>query len=810
MGLGCRRLVSALVLLLASPAYATEEASVNLRSEDTIWVVHPIDSGYGARSSIALALHDIKLDWYKVMGAPPAVVVTEKVGFEAIPPAFQGTALFFGRSAALAFLPPASRHPEAHCISLKQANSDNITLIGMVGHLDQARGQVFAAYSFSERILHVQPLWFWIDREPNYLGNISLRTSQVVYDYGEPKFHWRGIFTNDEDLLGGFRPDPLGQSVFSAETWNRVCEALLRLKGNLLIPGTVAFPDESSYEVARRRGVAVTQQHFTLLGSNTWRWPVGIPYSFDQNPKVQEFVWKGCVDAYEGREAVWTIGYRGLNDYPFWKDEPSFNTTAKRCELISAAMAKQADIVRRTPGRAHDPCVTYLWSEMLDLFLSGDLKIPENTTTVFADEGGSGTFDPRIYDNLGPGNGAYYHVQMESPGKMAQLTEMVPPAVFFQEMEKFVRKQATSYFMLNLSDLKPCAFLVDTILRYLWNPDEAIEAGPAMAEANAISSWCQRVFGGTYAIKASAVVTAYFNVDYIKGESTGRRYGDEHLSGLVRKLLSGAESPQDVLQFVARPLVQLRELFAQSTALFQEMLEQDVEAAQRFESSFLLYVAVHYHGCVAAEKTAMGLSTEDALHFEDALSAIAAVQLALRKSEQLKWRGLYASDHLVDFSNVACLLRQHMRLTGKGGDPIPQCNMPDGQPWHSGTGAWSEQFVYANISTNYPYLNPPRSDTNNMNWMVRVSCAEGATNCKNTPIGGRFNGTVYVQMYIVANDQKENDSIRYTLDGTTPTSESALYKGPLKISSTVQISAKAFGAGPNRLVTRPKFVREDE
>ena len=109
---------------------------------------------------------------------------------------------------------------------------------------------------------------------------------------------------------------PLGQSVFSAETWNRICEALLRLKGNLLIPGTVAFPDESAYEVARRRGVAVSMQHFTLLGVNTWRWPPGVPYSFDKNPAIQEFVWNACVEAYTGREAVWTIGYRGLNDYP--------------------------------------------------------------------------------------------------------------------------------------------------------------------------------------------------------------------------------------------------------------------------------------------------------------------------------------------------------------------------------------------------------------------------------------------------------------------------------------------------------------
>ena len=68
-------------------------------------------------------------------------------------------------------------------------------------------------------------------------------------------------------------------------------------------------------------------------------------------------------------------------------------------------MAQQASIVRSTAGRENDEMVTYLWSEMLDLYLSGDLVIPQSTSTVFADAGGSGKFDPRIYDKLKPGDG---------------------------------------------------------------------------------------------------------------------------------------------------------------------------------------------------------------------------------------------------------------------------------------------------------------------------------------------------------------------------------------------------------------------
>ena len=145
-------------------------------------------------------------------------------------------------------------------------------------------------YGVSERLLGVEPLWWWTDTQPTYRGWLSFDRDQIAYSSGEPAFRDRGVFPNDEDLLGGFTPDPLGQSTFSTDTWDKLLEATLRLRGNLIIPGTVAFPDEASYRVAQRRGVQVSQQHFTLLGTNTWRWPQGIPYSFDRNPEVQRLV----------------------------------------------------------------------------------------------------------------------------------------------------------------------------------------------------------------------------------------------------------------------------------------------------------------------------------------------------------------------------------------------------------------------------------------------------------------------------------------------------------------------------------------
>ncbi len=50
---------------------------------------------------------------------------------------------------------------------------------------------------------------------------------------------------------------------------------------------------------------------------------------------------------------------------------------------------------------------------MVELYLSGDLVIPNGTIHLFAD-GGNGVIDPSLYPLVRPGDGVYFHVAMES------------------------------------------------------------------------------------------------------------------------------------------------------------------------------------------------------------------------------------------------------------------------------------------------------------------------------------------------------------------------------------------------------------
>ena len=779
------------IILIWNPSTALE-----LDPKNTLIVLDPSDSGYRARDHIRLAFVDFVQDWYKVFGFRPPVSLTTEPAL----PSFFGTKLYLGK-AATDIVNAADSSDEAHAIVVREADN-SIFLTG-----NGNRGEVYALYSFCEEILNVNPTYFFTNAEPVYLSDVKSITVETI-QFAAPAFKWRGIFPNDEDLLGNFSPDPMKQSMFSMSMWNRILEVLLRLKGNLVITGTVSFPDEAHYDLVKMRGVAVTEQHFTLLGVNTWRWPEGIPYSFNLNPEVQNHVWNSMLDTYSGRESVWTIGYRGLNDYPFWVDEPTFNTTESQCKLINAAMQQQADIVRNTPGRENDKFVTYMWAEMLDLYLTGGLVLPDDTILVFADAGGSGEFDPSVFDMIGPGDGVYYHIQMEFPGWMSQLTEMVPPSVFYDQVSKIVEKGATEYFMLNLSDLKPAAFTFDLVMRFLWDPSEAIERGGEGNQAIAVKRWVEsNIRDEAFVDDVSKVIKDYFEIDYIKAAGDKDRWGDEHLPKVLRQLAVGTTTPEDAQAFIKVPIKQLQTLHDKASDIYARMDEVDSVAKVYFRSSWLLHVSIHHYLLQAIDAA----SKND---FDAAIGYVDQVQESMKLAEKdTQWSGLYGADRLLDLYNMRCLL-QH------GGVDIYNkehllCNLPNGNAFNTGTGKWSDWYDYAATSDNYPYLNKP-ADEDSLDYVVRVKCSEeGGENggCTNTPVGGSFNGTsARVTMALGINaEQQGNFLIRFTVDGSDVDGESTIFDGrDIVITETTQINALVIFEGGSKfptITTRPLFTK---
>jgi hypothetical protein len=87
-------------------------------------------------------------------------------------------------------------------------------------------------------------------------------------------------------------------------------------------------------------------------------------------------------------------------------------------------------------------------------------------------------------------SGLYYHAAWDST-YTNQLSEMVGPALFYDQIRKFSQAaKATSVFVLNVSDLLPVLMAAELILKYIWNPNSIDQFGTvADAEAFAVTDW---------------------------------------------------------------------------------------------------------------------------------------------------------------------------------------------------------------------------------------------------------------------------------------------------------------------------------
>ena len=65
------------------------------------------------------------------------------------------------------------------------------------------RGTIYAIYEFSQKVLGVDPMYLWTDKQPAKRASITL-PADFARTYPSPVFKYRGFFPNDEDLLTGW------------------------------------------------------------------------------------------------------------------------------------------------------------------------------------------------------------------------------------------------------------------------------------------------------------------------------------------------------------------------------------------------------------------------------------------------------------------------------------------------------------------------------------------------------------------------------------------------------------------------------
>jgi hypothetical protein len=242
-----------------------------------------------------------------------------------------------------------------------------------------------------------------------------------VWNGSPARFRWRGLFINDEDLLGRWRA-PAGERflawpgredpklpgyhrallgyygpIIAPETMDLIYETVLRLGGNLIVPASftdILEPAEAkAVRRAVERGLWVSQHHVEPLGVSFFAYETfwakqGVAATFSYPSQRERFrcAWEAHARRWReiaGDRVIWQLGLRGKGDRAVWED-PAFDRS-RAGALISDALEQQVAIIRAIDPRPAPPMTLTLWLEMAELVAKDQLRIPEGVVLVAAD-----------------------------------------------------------------------------------------------------------------------------------------------------------------------------------------------------------------------------------------------------------------------------------------------------------------------------------------------------------------------------------------------------------------------------------------
>jgi hypothetical protein len=643
--MGLKAIVYLTVLCCAAstvPCFAAtgSDAAAMVITAGTPWVVAD-----GQPEAMQRALQDVGRDWYKVFGRRPVIV-------RDVPASYKGPVICMGsvRAWPEKLAKEDFEGPESFLLCVRRDDAGRHVLVAAGADM---RGSIYAAYALSEEILGVDPWYYWVDKEPAARRSIEIPAG-FEKRFGSPTFTYRGWFINDEDLLAKFAPDPLRENVFSLDIYERIYETILRLRGNMVAPATFPFPDERCQELAARRGLILNMHHVLVLGLNVTRWPNALPYSFTKNPEIMERHWEQCIAAYKDYEVVWTVGYRGKSDHPFWLHEKEIDTPQLRGEAISKVIARQVELLRKV--RPADPIIANLWSEGAELYHQGFIKFPAGVTLVWPDSG-SGIIQDK--GTVKAGQGIYYHTAMLNAA-CNQLTEMVNPGRIYNQVGRFVKAGATGYFLVNVSDIRPVPLSTDCAMKLAWDAKPYLGKTDKQNMMAFYSDWSRRQFGADVAGEISGIYRDYFATSYMDDSGLkGENWVQRKIRQLHDKTFPAVAAGKPLSDDAAKLCAELLRFSGENRAYMEKLLARAekllpvVPSGRRdfYQSHVLTQIQIHLKSlavleasCQAMTAYGAGDKAKAALLVATALEEFDRIYPELRKAEYGRWAGWYEGE----------------------------------------------------------------------------------------------------------------------------------------------------------------------
>ena len=687
---------------------------------------------------------------------------------------------------------------QSHCVQVVYDTKKQ--MYALIAMSNDTLGAQFAIYTLSEKILGVDPLYRFSGINGEYFPNGIVLSSNLSYIYGPPLFDYRCMFNNDEDILGGWAADPLGLAVHSATVFGWYFESLLRMKGNCMIVGTVPYPDENSLKLAAKRGIAITDHHFNLMGVNTFRFPgseLENEWDWTSYPMTLEFVWRRSAEALAnlGTEIIYSVGYRGTND----GQAPCPNCTTQELGMVISQVI--ANMTKWLPPNSKK--ITYAWGEGISLYKDGYLIVPPDVEFLLSDSGNGYINDLTEFANESAG--FYTHVAYYGQGN--QLTEMVPPQRQFDQIGTFSKtSKKNKYAIINTSDLRPYLLSCMAVFCYLYDPTKCGNNNAAQYIIDWVSfhyrfkqdtdSYWDEEFKETIAEQIADLYERYYNISYVyKGLSDMYIHDkmQQNQGEYINNLRANGTVTNETLQEMLNTLIQfdnatmkyIVDLYQDSQNLFAKISDNLTEESRSlFEVHILLQQSIHYYGTQIMYNNYYSAQAYNKLNYKLAFQLIQTnfdYWQQLFKNfriygERNQWKGFYLHSRIADYQALRASFRVLYVLVNN----TKHCELPT-RPYHYYMFTWY-QLPYHD---NYPVINFNKSS--HLSSYIRIYCINtgseinniNATNhcCMNNANGGTFhidnnqckNGA---EIKFNVTDWNLCPTIRYTNDKTIPNQNS--------------------------------------
>lgn len=525
------------------------------------------------------------------------------------------------------------------------------------------RGTIYGLLYLSRTYLHVPPFHFWNDTPPARLERALI--PQQTYRSKPFKVRYRGFFINDEVLLLGWHDDR-----YDRMTWEPAFEALLRCGGNMVIPGTGEV-SRHTRQLASEMGLIITHHHAEPMGAKMFltAYPDEDP-SYLKNQKLFETLWREAIEEQKDSDVIWTLGFRGQGDQPFWDDDPSLNTPKARGELISSIIKRQYDILHEYFD--NPICCTNLYGEIMQLYKDGYITIPDGVIKIWADNGYARmvsrrqwNLNPRVPALPKPGDtgphGLYYHVTFHDLQASNHLTMLPnPPSLVASELQKAFESGADEYLICNCGNIRPHTYLLDLVSK-LWTD------GAADVEEH-LKQFTQTYFPDDCDAVAECL-REYFDCPIQYGPNEDEHAGEQFYHYPMRSIIShwikgkGSETETELLWATGNVP------FDEQVAWYEEKLKSAVDRWRAFllkcervrasmkgnkapfEDGVLLQAKLHKLGCEAALKFCEGywkMQAQDPLEaylcVSEAMRIAKSAVSALKPAEHGKWVHFYRNE----------------------------------------------------------------------------------------------------------------------------------------------------------------------